>query len=195
LNDNAGGNDNENANVAMNENENVPSNDNVPSNENGNGNDNDNENLPALGVEIAIPNEGNDHVPTNTQVSYDANPPASGPHWSEALGVAPVNPGFFELTVEEEQWIHNLEHGYVVILYDCDPCAASLLEDLQDFFDDAPPSPNFGNVKMVITPYDGLPYSITAVAWDIQLHLDAFDEEVLTGFYLDHVDDGPEDLP
>ena len=67
------------------------------------------------GVEIMIPNEGAEHVPVGQQVTYQSNPPASGPHWSQT-GIAPVPAGFSETAIEEEQWLHNLEHGYVVLL-------------------------------------------------------------------------------
>lgn len=147
------------------------------------------------GVEITIPNEGNEHVPVRQQVTYDANPPASGPHWSQG-GVAPAPAGFYETTVEEEQWVHNLEHGYVVVLYDCGgSCPEGLLADLQGLFDAAPPSSVFGTTKLVITPYAGLPHLVMAVAWDTQLSLDTYDETALLDFYDRHVDQGPELAP
>lgn len=147
------------------------------------------------GVEFTIPDEGNAHVPAGQQVTYVANPPASGPHWSQG-GVAPAPAGFYETTVEEEQWVHNLEHGHVVILYDCGgECPAALLTDLQNFFDAAPPSSTFGTTKLVITPYDGLPFILMAIAWDTQLSLAAYDETALLDFYTRHLDQGPELAP
>ena len=147
------------------------------------------------GVEIVIPNEGAEHVPVGQQVTYLANPPASGSHWSEA-GIAPVEAGLYETALEEEQWVHNIEHGDVVILYDCHgPCQPALLDDLQGFFDSTPPSELFGNIRLVIAPYAGLPFSFTAVAWDRQLHLETLDEAALLDFYDRHVDQGPEQVP
>jgi len=144
------------------------------------------------GLEIMIPNEGAEHVPVGQQVTYQNNPPASGPHWSQS-GVAPVAFGFYETAVEEEQWVHNLEHGDVVLLYDCrDTCPPTLLNNLQDFFDSAPPSEASGTTRMVIAAYDGLPFLLTAVAWDRQLHLETFEAATLLDFYDRHVDQGPE---
>lgn len=146
-------------------------------------------------VEIEIPNEGNQHVPVGQQVTYQTNPPASGPHWS-AAGIAPVAAGVYSSALEEEQWIHNLEHGYVVLLYDCHgTCPATLADDLQSVLDAAPPSATFGDTKLVITPYDGLPHSFTVVAWDWQLHLKTLDQQVILNFYNEHVDQGPEAVP
>ncbi|MBI3834347.1 MAG: DUF3105 domain-containing protein [Planctomycetes bacterium] len=147
------------------------------------------------GVEITIPNEGHNHVPVGQQVTYQANPPASGPHWS-AAGVAPVAAGVYQSALEEEQWVHDLEHGYVVLLYDCHgTCPPGLLNDLQALFDAAPPSATFGDTKLVITPYDGLPFSFTVVAWDWQLHLKTLDQQAVLDFYGEHVDQGPEAVP
>jgi hypothetical protein len=169
-------------------------NDNENGNANVNNNDNGSGNVP-VNVDIAVVNEGAVHLPVGQQATYTANPPASGPHWS-AFGIAPVAAGFYEEELEEEQWIHNLEHGYVVVLYDCKrECSQGLLNDLEEFFQNAPPSPAFGNVKLVISRYSGLPYRLTAVAWDVQRHFDIFDEAGLVDFYTTYVDTGPEAVP
>lgn len=163
-------------------------------NANVNRNDNGNGNVP-VNVDIAVANEGAVHLPVGQQATYIANPPASGPHWS-AFGIAPVAAGFYDEELEEEQWVHNLEHGYVVVLYDCKgECSRGLLNDLEEFFQIAPPSPTFGNVKLVISQYAGLPHRLTAVAWDVQRHFDAFDEAGLVDFYTTYVDTGPEAVP
>ncbi len=160
------------------------------------GNTNDNDSGVTPGVEIAIPNEGAEHVAAGTQVEYAANPPASGSHWSSADPPAPVEPGFYVETLEEEQWVHNIEHGHVVILYDCKgDCDEALLSALADFFDAAPPSETFDYAKLVIAPYDGLPFALTAVAWDVQLHLEAFDADSLLAFIEKYQDEGPESAP
>jgi hypothetical protein len=143
-----------------------------------------------LGIEIAVPNEGATHFPTGTDLTYDSNPPASGPHWPN-----PAQPGFYDTRVPTEQWVHNLEHGYVVILFDCrGKCDAALLQELQDFAATAPASAIFGYAKIVVTPYDGLPENalLAAIAWDVQLFLDAFDQAALLDFFNRHQDQGPE---
>ena len=63
---------------------------------------------------------------------------ASGNHWAIA-GEAPAPRAFYgpEEPVQPQQWIHNLEHGFVLALYSCGadgkscPSAAELAE-LQD---------------------------------------------------------------
>lgn len=146
-----------------------------------------------LGEEVAVANEGEQHLPTGVQATYASNPPASGPHW-------PTQPrrGFFETAVEEEEWVHGLEHGYVVVLYDCDgECDEGLLAELERFARNAPASAIWDYPKIIVTPYDGLPEpaKITAVAWDVQIHFDAFDESSLLAFFERYQDQGPEDAP
>jgi hypothetical protein len=160
----------------------------------GNGDPNDPGGGPiVLGVDLTIPNEGARHVAQGTQVTYATNPPASGPHWP-----APAARGFYDSVVQEEAWVHSLEHGYVVLLFDCrGDCDPVLIAQLQQFFADAPPSAAFGHAKLVLTPYSGLPEGalLTVVAWDHQLHLAAFDEPAILAFFNQYQDQGPEHVP
>lgn len=143
-----------------------------------------------LGVELSIPNEGATHFPTGTQLTYAANPPASGPHWP-----SPAMRGFYEAPLDEEFWVHNLEHGYIVVLFNCNgACDAELLETLRSLPARLPDSGVFGYEKVIVTPYACLPANvlITLVAWDVQLHLAQYDEAAILEFYNRYLDQGPE---
>lgn len=151
---------------------------------------------PISGGERTVPNEGNLHVAVGTAVTFQTNPPASGSHYS-AQGVAPLAAGLYRASdgVRPEQWIHNLEHGYVVYLYECNgECMDAFLNQLQALFDATGPS-KFGNKKLVIAPYAGLGPFVMAVAWDVQQDFDTLDTGGLTAFYERHVDRGPESTP
>lgn len=54
------------------------------------------------------------HVDVGTPIDYPTNPPASGPHY-------PIWAAFQEFLtpVPRPFWVHSLEHGAVVILYNC----------------------------------------------------------------------------
>ena len=56
-----------------------------------------------------------DHVPVGTPVTYNSNPPSSGPHY-------PVWAAFkeYDAPVDRGYYVHNLEHGAVVFLYKCE---------------------------------------------------------------------------
>lgn len=65
-----------------------------------------------LGEEAA--DLGRDHVTDIFGVEYSSNPPTSGPHfaiWAKK--------GKYDRLISDGYLIHSLEHGYVVISYDC----------------------------------------------------------------------------
>ena len=69
--------------------------------------------LPAPGPEVSLPDEGNAHV-TDAVIPYKHIPPASGPHYEQ-----PAAYQFNTTEVAEGNWVHSLEHGAIVLLYQC----------------------------------------------------------------------------
>ena len=61
--------------------------------------------------------EGSTHIDKSEQATYEHNPPHSGDHWNDPSVEAPANYGLYDETLEEEQWVHNLEHGHIVITF------------------------------------------------------------------------------
>lgn len=57
---------------------------------------------------------GRDHVPPGTKVDYNSNPPTSGSHFADW-----VKSGVYETPKEDGYLIHSLEHGYVIMSYNC----------------------------------------------------------------------------
>jgi hypothetical protein len=58
---------------------------------------------------------------TTEPIAYADQPPAGGPHnpcWTEW--------GVHDTPVEDDNWVHNLEHGGVVFLHDCTDCDAEV---------------------------------------------------------------------
>lgn len=69
---------------------------------------------PAPGQKVA--DLGRDHATEEivAKTTYNSNPPTSGPHlptW--------VKPGIYTTPQSEGELIHSLEHGYVIISYNC----------------------------------------------------------------------------
>lgn len=142
--------------------------------------------------ERSVPDEGRSHVPVGTPLQYRSNPPASGSHYP-----TPSQYGVYQQPVAPGYWVHNLEHGSIVVLYRCregSPSCSRLVEQLRTLYQQAPPG-KYGQVKMVVTPYPQLRTPVAAVAWDRILELRTFDRDRLLGFYRAHVDKGPEDVP
>ena len=143
-----------------------------------------------------VPDEGRNHIDPSTTGTYANYPPASGPHYS-AQGVAPVQWQTVG-TLQEGQYIHNLEHGGIAILYNCpsgNDCT-TLKNQLQNYVENlVPQEPQFGEYKVVMTPYArNMQKRIALVAWDYIEWLDNYDENAITQFYENHVDKGPEPI-
>lgn len=77
---------------------------------------------PAVGAQQQVGEhvqmEQANHIPAGTQARYLTDPPTSGQHYN-VRGEAPLTWGFYARPFPPEDWVHNLEHGGVVILYDC----------------------------------------------------------------------------
>jgi hypothetical protein len=147
-----------------------------------------------------VPDEGRNHVAPNTQPTYNFYPPASGPHYN-LQGYAPVgwqtviDPGGTAL--QEGQYIHNLEHGGIAILYNCPSGCSTLEGQLKNYVKNlAPAEPLYHEVKLVMSPYSrGMgSHKIALVAWDYIQFLDSYDQNAITKFYENHVDQGPEQI-
>jgi hypothetical protein len=136
----------------------------------------------------SVPDEGRTHVNPGERLTFRENPPASGPHYPSW-----TRPGVYPDPQDAGNWVHSLEHGYVVILYNCPTDCPDLVAQLRTFYESAPKSAKYGYQKLVITPYKDMPNRITAEAWTKKLELDAFDADQLMNFYRTYVDKGPED--
>ena len=147
-------------------------------------------------VGTAVPDEGQTHVDPSTTPTYKSYPPASGPHYS-VQGLAPV-PWQTIATLQEGQYIHNLEHGGIVILYDCPSGAdcTTLKNSLENYVNNlAPVEPQFKEIKVVLSPYSrGMRKKVALAAWDYIEFLDGYDQAEITRFYENHVNQAPEKI-
>lgn len=119
-----------------------------------------------------------DHV--SGGVDYADPPPMGGEHdpcW------APW--GVHEEEVPDENWVHNLEHGGIVFLYDCPdgcPDEVALLTGLVE---------GYGPTAL-LSPYGAMETRFAAVSWGYRLLQDCLDTDTMRDFYKEHVDDAPE---
>lgn len=123
---------------------------------------------------------------TTEDLSYAESPPLGGPHdpcW------APWGPYAEEL--RPENWVHNLEHGGIVLLYAPDLPAEDLAQ-LRGFFEGLPPG------RALLSPWSAsmdLPEArVAAVAWGHRLLLGCVDLLSLQAFFDRWNGKGPEDV-
>jgi Protein of unknown function (DUF3105) len=137
------------------------------------------------------PDMGRKHTNPGDVVSYTYCPPASGSHYN-ASGQGPIPPRMYgpDDTTLPEGWVHNLEHGALVLLYRGDGPGATPegQAELRQFFDAFPNSPVCdiapGTIQgPVIARFDDMAAPFTAMVWGRALPLDTFDADEIQAFY------------
>jgi hypothetical protein len=135
---------------------------------------------------IVTPDEGPSHVQPGSTTRFASCPPASGPHYN-ASGIAPLPPAFYDSSarIGPANWIHDLEHGYVVALYRCPDgqCPSDdVLSELREFVINGPPTEAATSCgwssKVLAARFDDMATPFALVAWNHVLLLDTFDASV-----------------
>lgn len=143
---------------------------------------------PRLGVEHS--NQGQQHISRGEKhKAYNSDPASSGPHYADQG--APTAWGVYTEEVPEEVFLHNEEHGGVIITYN-PTLPADQIKKLQSLF--APPYSNakFVPSKAIVTPRTKNQKPIQLASWTRTLNLDSYDENALMKFYLTNVGKSPE---
>jgi hypothetical protein len=143
---------------------------------------------PCAMVESAVPNEGWTHVTEGSVVTYAHNPPASGNHY-------PIWARYevFTAAIPRGYYVHNLEHGAIVLLYrpDADP---SLIAALEAAYTAIPDEVACGHKRSLLTPDPELDDLVAVVAADNVLEGDCVDEAAIVAFALAHRNMAPENV-
>ncbi|MEO6206496.1 MAG: DUF3105 domain-containing protein [Candidatus Limnocylindrales bacterium] len=133
------------------------------------------------------PDMGQDHLSNGTQVTYTYCPPASGKHFN-GTATGPITARVYSPTdaVNPQGWIHNLEHGGLVVLYRGDSGGATEAGQaaLRSLFDRYPNSPICGfapgtSVGPVFARFDDMATPFTALVWGRELPLQTLDEAAI----------------
>jgi hypothetical protein len=139
-------------------------------------------------TESAVANEGWLHVSEGSPVTYRANPPASGPHY-------PVWLRYQAYTSAQARpyWVHNLEHGAIVLAHRPD-APASVVQLLGDTFRSLPTDGQCGHARALLTPDPQLPRAVAVIAANFVLEGDCVSPARIQQFTLDHRGRGPENI-
>jgi hypothetical protein len=137
-----------------------------------------------------VPDEGRYHINAGETAQYKHYPPSSGLHYGRILDW-----GIYDRDVPPEFWVHNLEHGGIVVLYNCSADCQDLQTALKAFYMESPHSRQFQVTKLLISPNHKIDHTIVALAWDWELDLETADLPRLLDFYNSRLDHGPEAVP
>lgn len=96
--------------------------------------------------------------------AYTSNPPTSGPH-----APSPAAWGISENPIAKETLVHNMEHGGVLVLYNCPDGCDDVTSQLEDYVSERLGRGDF----LVMAPFPGMDSRIALVSWT---RLDTFDE-------------------
>ena len=125
--------------------------------------------------------QGRQHIgPGDTHPNYNSYPSTSGWHYPQPL--APVRWGIHSTYIEDEYYIHNLEHGGIAIFYNCEVDCPELVSQLSQVVDKAVG----GGMKVVMATYPGMTTKIALTAWNFIDIFDEFDEDRIIKFINSH---------
>lgn len=132
--------------------------------------------LPPVCTEEHPPYEGRYHFAEGRTVTYVHNPPASGPHWPVWLRWER-----YTTPMRREYWVHNLEHGAIVLLYHPDAPAA-VVAGLNAAWDAIPDDAPCDHKRVVMTPDPLLDQDFAVVAQGTVLNCDRPDVARILAF-------------
>ena len=139
------------------------------------------------------------HVAEGTTVNYMHNPPTSGCHYNLGVGVAPIAPGVYPPSALPKltpgYWVHNLEHGYIVVTYNCPDGCATDIAALNTFYrsQTADPGGAVPYPKFIAVPYTQQKEKFDVVSWDWFDPLGStLNLTELKKFFDNHVNQSPE---
>lgn len=148
---------------------------------------------PACDVDIQeVAYEGAQHVPVDMPLSYGSNPPASGmhyPYWGTW--------GVHDTPLPRGNYVHNMEHGGVALLYRCDGGCPDIVAALRGVMDGQPQDSSCSapvRNRIVVTADSLLDVPVAAAAWRFTYRAACVDAPSLAAFISAHYDRGPESL-
>jgi hypothetical protein len=146
--------------------------------------------VPRTGQDIPI--QGAQHIQVGQpHEAYISDPPTSGPHYE-----MPAEAGFYDEVIPDEHLVHNLEHGYVIIWYNCSQLADGqcdqLKQQIRDVMADGGVSAITGTPKLIAVPRPTMETLLALTTWGRLDKFDQFDRERILNFIKVFRDQAPE---
>ncbi len=133
------------------------------------------------GPGLRIADQGQTHVqPGESHEAYNSKPATSG--WHYDIPLAPARWGIYEDALEDEVLLHNLEHGYVNVHYDCPDGCDDLVASLTELVNEGTER----GAKLLMSPYPDMDARIALTAWTFIDKFEEFDEQRIRDFMSAH---------
>jgi len=135
---------------------------------------------------VRVADQGRSHIPVGSaHPPYDSNPPTSGWHYD-----TPTTAGVYDQPIADETVVHNLEHGYVIISYNCSLLQGITCDDLKTRLHQLFSIKRAW--KIIVEPRPSLDTGIALTAWDVIDKFNTYDEARINSFIDQFRDQGPE---
>lgn len=129
------------------------------------------------------------HVTDCTPIVHATNPPSSGEHYPTWADF-----GEYDFALPRGFWVHNLEHGAVVVTYRCDDGCEEDLSAARAWLASLEPDAGCdadGRARVLLLPDPLLDVRWAASAWGHTLRADCFDAGTFSAFYVAHAGQPP----
>jgi hypothetical protein len=132
------------------------------------------------------------HVELCTEITYPTNPPSGGPHWPRWAAFAT-----YDAPLRREVLVHDLEHGAIAMLHDCDGCSDQVLAAFQEVTlahgADEKCIGGGSIARFVVAPDPALDHPVALAAWGATYVATCIDVPSLKDFVAAHYAGAPED--
>jgi len=133
------------------------------------------------------------HVTECSHIDYSTNPPSSGKHYSVWAAYQT-----YDFPVPRGYWVHCLEHGGIVITYNCPDGCADEVAQVESLIASLPADPRCTPLgldhQVIITPDPLLDTRWGMSSWGKTLRASCIDEAAFKDFYESNTAFGPEDI-
>jgi hypothetical protein len=128
------------------------------------------------------------HVLECAPIAYATNPPSSGEHYPVWASY-----GEHDFALPRGYWVHNLEHGSVVVTYNCPEGCEDDLTAARAWLASLEPDVACGSgpARVLLVPDPLLNAPWAASSWGYTLRANCFDADTFSAFYEAHVGQPP----
>jgi hypothetical protein len=123
-----------------------------------------------------------DHFPDGAEIEYSTNPPTSGSHYSQGMPAGfydEDSPEVMDIPYPVGHLVHNLEHGYVIIWYNCgvldDAGCTELKSEIRALVAEE-------SNKVIAFPWNNMAETVVLTSWGQILRMETFDREAVLNF-------------
>lgn len=132
------------------------------------------------GFEVQSFREDRGH--TNDPVNYESVPPVTGEH-----NQFPAPCGVHAVQIEDELFVHSLEHGAVGVLYDPQQVDVPTIREIESLVGEF-------DSRTISAPYPNTETPITLTSWGELMRLPEFREDTVRTYIDEFIGKGPENV-